>query len=441
MSLPFYYRKSPIWIQNVIMYLKGLQIKKQRFNKYFHKELNTLLEHDPKKVRTDKLKHFMAFANDHSEFWRKRFEEYKVDLSSTDLENEIKKLPILTKKEVKENVESISIKHPSIKTSTIRTSGTTGSGLIFPQTIEMENSQWAVWWRYRIKLGLSLDMNMGWFSGRSIIPISQKKPPFWRYNSPNKQVMFSAHHLSIDTVEYYYHKVKKLELKWLHGYPSQLSLLGSLILEKGLKPLKVDFVTLGGENLLLNQEQIIQKAFGVKPYQHYGLAEGVVNISQDEEYNFYFDNDFALTELIETEISNKTFKLVGTNYLNLAFPLIRYDTNDIMTYDPVTNIIESINGRNEDYVTLPNGVKLGRLDHLFKDAYYIAEAQIYQKDLENIRLNIKKNNHFNDKKHSKEILNEARERFGEHVNVTLNFVDAIEKSKAGKFKFVISDIK
>ncbi|MDB9928207.1 hypothetical protein OAD34_06515, partial [Flavobacteriaceae bacterium] len=216
--------------------------------------------------------------------------------------------------------------------------------------------------------------------------------------------------------------MKKLELKWLHGYPSQLSLLGSLILEKGLKPLKVDFVTLGGENLLLNQEQIIQKAFGVKPYQHYGLAEGVVNISQDEEYNFYFDNDFALTELIETEISNKTFKLVGTNYLNLAFPLIRYDTNDIMTYDPVTNIIESINGRNEDYVTLPNGVKLGRLDHLFKDAYYIAEAQIYQKDLENIRLNIKKNNHFNDKKHSKEILNEARERFGEHVNVTLNFV-------------------
>lgn len=383
----------------------------------------------------------MTFANDHSEFWRKRFKEYKVDLNSTDLESEIKKLPILTKKEVKENVESISIQHPSIKTSTIRTSGTTGSGLIFPQTIEMENSQWAVWWRYRIKLGLSLDMRMGWFAGRSIVPISQKKPPFWRYNSPNKQIMFSAHHLSIDMVEYYYNKVKELELKWLHGYPSQLSLLGSLILEKGLKPLKVDFVTLGGENLLSNQEQMIQKAFGVRPYQHYGLAEGVVNISQDKEHNFYFDKDFALAELIETEISNKTFKLVGTNYLNLAFPLIRYDTNDFMTYDPETKTIESIDGRNEDYVTLPNGVKLGRLDHLFKDAYYIAEAQIYQKDLDNIQLNIKKNNHFNDKNHSKEILNEAKERFGEQVNVTLNFVDAIEKSKAGKFKFVISDIK
>jgi hypothetical protein len=56
-------------------------------------------------------------------------------------------------------------------------------------------------------------------------------------------------------------------------------------------------------------------------------------------------------------------------------------------------------------------------------------------------LNIKKNRLFNDKKHSCAILDEAKERFGESVNVTLNFIESIEKSKAGKFKFVISNIK
>ena len=32
------------------------------------------------------------------------------------------------------------------------TSGTTGSGLKFLQTVTMENAQWAVWWRYRYRL-------------------------------------------------------------------------------------------------------------------------------------------------------------------------------------------------------------------------------------------------------------------------------------------------
>ena len=58
------------------------------------------------------------------------------------------------------------------------TSGTTGSGFNFPETREMEQKQWAVWWRFRKWHGINSSMWCGWFGGRLIASINQKNPPF-----------------------------------------------------------------------------------------------------------------------------------------------------------------------------------------------------------------------------------------------------------------------
>ena len=118
--------------------------------------------------------------------------------------------------------------------------------------------------------------------------------------------------------------------------------------------------------MLESQKENIKKVFNVKLIEHYGLAEGVSNISENINGNFEIDQDFAYTELINN--NNNERKIIGTNYSNIAFPLIRYDTGDVALVDENDNDkILSILGRVEDYIILPNGVKLGRLDHIFKD--------------------------------------------------------------------------
>ena len=87
-----------------------------------------------------------------SPFWKERFLENNVDIKGENILEEIKKLPILTKTEVLENVEGIKTNLPDERLTEIKTSGTTGAGLIFPQTISMENKQWAVWWRNKNNL-------------------------------------------------------------------------------------------------------------------------------------------------------------------------------------------------------------------------------------------------------------------------------------------------
>src|SRR5690606_11045754 len=117
----------------------------------------------------------------------------------------------------------------------------------------------------------------------------------------------------------------------IHGYPSQISFFASLMLERSLPPIKdIKFISTGSENLMDHQVSLIKAAFGIKPFQHYGLAEGVANISQLPSGKWQIVQDFSYVELIPTEIEEDLFYIVGTNYSNLSFPLIRYQTNDLV---------------------------------------------------------------------------------------------------------------
>ncbi len=437
------YYKLPVFIQNVAISIHGYILKNRRFNKVFKKELEKFERSDPNNVNVDCLRNFLLKSSD-SPFWKRRFSDYGVDIYSFDPISEISKLPIITKAEVKNNIEDIKNKKCKSKIYSVNTSGTTGSGLVFIQTKIMVNKQWAIWWRFRRRHGIDLNMWQGWFGGRSIINVNDRNPPYWRVNFFGKQILFSLHHLNVNTVIYYYDEIIRRNLKWLHGYPSQIAYFASLMKERFLHPLKLQFITLGAENLLIHQIEIIQEMFGVTPIQHYGLAEGVANISQLSDGEFQVDQDFAYVEFIETDFSSEVFKIIGTNYSNNAFPLIRYDTGDyvrIKKYGVDKLRIQNIDGRNEDYITLPNGIKLGRLDHIFKNATYVKEAQIYQPSIDKIILKIVPGVLYNKKIHESKILKECRERLGSDISINFEYQNQISRTKSGKFKFVISDVK
>jgi phenylacetate-CoA ligase len=423
--------------------MKGYLIRQQRYNHNFYLYLKKFKnrEYDP----VNCLKIFLKnIAN--TPFYKHIFSECGFNIDTDDIYTEIKKLPIINKEIVNKDIKRFYNPDYSGKFEIGHTSGTTGGGLIFPYSIDMENKQWAVWWRYRQWHGIDLDMWCGWFGGRSIISIKKQSLPYWRINIPGKQVMFSAYHLTNNTVFYYYNEIAIRQLKWLHGYPSQISLLSSLMYENNLEPLSfVTHVTFGAENLFDNQKEIIRKMFpNAVLRQHYGLSEGVANISEDIYGNFLVDEDFCYVEFIPISIENQNIcKIIGTGFCNEAFPLMRYDTGDIAEVVYLSNgsvKIISIDGRKEDFIHLPSGLKLGRLDHIFKNLISVKEAQIHQSDLYHIDFNVVKGIDYNEKDEEK-LWKEIRMRIDNTVIVKINYVEKIERTKTGKLRFVISDIK
>jgi len=440
-----YYLRLPRQFQNVILNIKAHQLYLRRFGPNFQRYLFSFENSDPTKINYEQFKSFLDVAYK-TPYWSSQFKKYNIKIHSAQIENELLKLPIIDKNTAKSNFDLIVNNSKNLSIKTVSTSGTTGSGMKFPETREMEQKQWAVWRRFRNSHGINPGIWCGWFGGRVIMSAKQNKPPFWRINFPMKQIMFSSHHLKDETVQNYYIKLNRSKLTWLHGYPSQLAYLAQLCKNKKLKDFPyLKKISTGAENLLEYQKHIIEEVFNVPIVQHYGLAEGVSNISQDKDGILVPDQDFAYTEFIPLDKSNPSVcRIIGTNYNNLAFPLIRYDTGDIATVDWDNDNnpkIISIDGRKEDYITLKNGTKLGRLDHIFKSLVHIQKAQIYQQKDKKIIVYIVKGSGYNQTNEESKLIAQLELFIGKEESIAIEYVEKIQNTESGKYRLVLTEIK
>jgi phenylacetate-CoA ligase len=207
----------------------------------------------------------------------------------------------------------------------------------------------------------------------------------------------------------------------------------------------VRWITIGAENLLPQQAELIQQAWGVYPLQHYGMAEAVANISECQHGRLHVDEDFAVVEFIPNP-DGPGFKIIGTNFTNLATPLLRYDVQDLVTLTDVTcacgrpgRVVASVDGREEDYIILRNGARLGRMDHIFKDSVNIREAQLYQKNPGEMTIRVVRSERYS-KADETALLNEVQKRVGSNIEMRVEYVERLERSSTGKLRFVISDM-
>jgi phenylacetate-CoA ligase len=204
-------------------------------------------------------------------------------------------------------------------------------------------------------------------------------------------------------------------------------------------------VTVGAENLLPVQADLIERAFGVRPRQHYGMAEGAANASECPSGRLHVDEDFAFMEFVPVEDATG-YRIVGTNLTNRAFPLIRYDVGDIAQISGQTcdcgrpgRIIDAIDGRREDYVVLPSGAMVGRLDHIFKGQTRVREAQVYQPDLSRVVLRVVGAKDFT-ARDEQALITAARTWLGSQLRIEIERLEALPRTPGGKLRFVLSEV-
>lgn len=176
---------------------------------------------------------------------------------------------------------------------------------------------------------------------------------------------------------------------------------------------------------------------------HYASTEGVANASQGPEGEAYrIDEDYAVTEVLPLDEDPLSGEIVGTSLTNYAMPLLRWRLRDIgregRDGDGYRTLV-SIDGRTEDYLRLPSGIRMGKLDHVFKDTRHFREAQIRQAADYSLELWVVSTQQ--DTSADEAIaLRELRES-GCDVPVSFRYVESIPKTKAGKLQFVISEVE
>lgn len=454
MNQEFLYQRLPILLQHLACSIEGQRIVRRRYNREFFQQLvaaeeratweqERLLEYREKRLLT-----FVKHALQTVPFYRQRLQQLRIDANEIDSHYSfVNILPILTKAEVqKQHTTLLSQQVKPIDQVINHTSGTTGGGLRFATTWSAIREQWAIWWRYRRWHGIDLNLWCGYFGGRSIVPIAQQRPPFWRNNYPGRQVLFSGYHLGPATIDAYICELRKRRLPWLHGYPSQLTLIANYLIENKTElGYNLQHLTIGAENLMPHQRQAMKDAFGIWPRQHYGMAEAIANASECEQGNLHIDEDFAFVEVL-CEPDKDDGQIIGTNFSNQAVPLLRYQVGDIGRLSQEScpcgrpgRILAAVDGRSEDYVILSSGTRIGRLDHIFKDLIHIREAQIHQSEIGAVTLRIVRSSQYS-KEDEAQLKAEAQQRLGSDTAIRFEYWDELPRTKSGKLRFVLSEL-
>jgi phenylacetate-CoA ligase len=446
--------RLPVPLQHLACSLEGRRIQRSRYGGGFPRLLGEAREREGwtseriHAFRDERLRAFVEHCAGTVPFYRRRFRELGIDPQQIRSLEDLKHLPVLSKEEVQQNLGSlISESVPAHQRVIVHTSGTTGRGLRFPTTHSALQEQWATWWRYRRWHGILPENWCAVFGGRSVVPLSQNDSPFWRINLPGRQILFSAYHLNRENATAYLAELRSRRPPWLHGYPSLLALLAGHLLELGADlGYDVRWVTTSSENLHPRQAELLEQAFGVRPLQHYGMAEAIGNMSECEAGRLHIDEDFGALELVSNEDGSDR-RILGTNFTNPALPLLRYEVGDLATicHEPCPcgrwgRIVGSIDGRLEDYIILANGVRIGRMDHVFKDMVNIREAQLRQARPGEVLVRVVRGAQYTGADEAA-LLYEMRKRVGETARIEVEYLPRIERSQSGKLRFVVSELR
>lgn len=378
---------------------------------------------------------------------------YKIlkeqNLRPGDIHNieDFSKIPCLDKNTFKSHFNELLSRN--IKTRNLpltHTSGTTGKPLQFYQSYSENEKEWAFishqWSRVGYKPGDPRVELRGAIINRKI-PVS--------YNPLSKVLRLSPRIESKDVAQLYLDKMKSVGAMFLHGYPSAIATLASLVRRNSLiVPFQLKAIFFASEAIYDWEREIVEEVFNCPVFSHYGLAEHVVLAAECEESHYYH----CVPQYGITEIDPETHEIIATGFFNYLNPFIRYRTTDIAS-SPVFSrcehcgrnyfpIFERVEGRIEDFIITKDGIIISPaiITHPFKDLKTIKNTQIIQTAVDHIVMRVSTFEGASDKseKELRQLCADLKEVLGTEMQIEVEVVDKIEMASSGKFKWIKSEV-
>lgn len=456
------YRWCPVFLQNWGLTGYNAILHRERYGgKYFEycqlmQEGQWWNKSELRAYQDRRLKKLIEHAYETVPYYRRIFEDGRLKPSDITSQEDLAKIPLLTREEIKRNFNDLlskNIKDKQLKRG--HTSGTTGSPLEICYDQATINITYAALDRHYRWAGCQLARRgdrMAVVRGNVIVPLNQKNPPFWRYNHFHNQLLLSSFHLSRNNLGLYFEEMQKFQPDIIDGYPSTLYVLAKYLKNHGER-FSVKAVISSSETLYDFQREMIEKNFQCKIFDYYALAERVVFATECEAHEGHHLNmEYGISEIVDENgfpVSDGTpGKLVGTSIHNFGMPLIRYLTGDRTTIRPKSCscgrglvLMDDVTTKAEDTLTLKDGrlISPSVLTHPFKPLNSIEESQIIQKDFDWIVVRIVRRRDYSDSD-TRHLIREFKARIGEDTKIDVDFVDELPRSNNGKFRWVISEV-
>lgn len=447
------YLNSPIWMQELMLSVRGWARGSLREGRAFEREFAEVLSTqylDPDGLRALQLartKRTLMHAMAHVPFYQQRFKSVGFDPRELSRLEDITQIPELSKRDVFDAGEAmLSTAHRGPKFSG-STSGTTGMSMKGWRDLHAINRENAFVWRQMQWAGMKLGDKRVWMRGDKIVPSGQTKPPFWRHNKGEHLLMMSSYHLSESTADAYLAEMEAYDPVMLQAYPSAVLLLARHLSSRGRRyqgrSLKSVFTS--SETVTDEHRKLVRETFGVQIFDWYGSFERMSAIGTCEHERYHLISDYSYTELEDK--GNGSSEVIGTSFDNMLMPWIRYRLGDaLVPAAPGTlcecgrhfPVIEQIIGRVEDYILAPDGRHVVMMSNVLDYIPNLLEGQVRQDSREELTLLLVLAP--NARLDEASVRKAVKAQLGEGMTITIRQVDSIPRTNNGKLRVVVRNL-
>ena len=455
-----FYPSFPVWAQNFGISCYGLLYHRERFGGSFQKYVREFSERDHSdrlsfdQYVNSQLRKIITHAFKNVPYYRAKWKEIGIsenDFGEITYKN-LCKLPITDKMQLRMHSKMFLAENRKIAHS-YSTSGSTGTPLTchygvedhrkFIAAREVRSAGWAA---------STLRGSRAMIGGRLVVPRASSEPPFYRYNWVEKQVYFSAFHISPKNAKNYLDGFNRYKPELLTGYAHSYYLLAKMLANQNMS---LDYeptaAVLGSEKLTPEMKEIIHKVFRTRIYEEYGAVENSVLATECEKGQLHVSLDFGILEIVDEKglplPPGKEGRIICTGLINETQPLIRYEIGDSGTWSSENcdcgrnhfPVLREILGRTEDVVTGIDGRQMVRFHGIFVDLKHVLEGQVIQEKPNEFRVRVVTTPDFN-KQEENIIKKRFFDRLG-NVNIIIEKVSLIERTERGKFRAVISRVR
>lgn len=410
-----------------------------------------------REIQLEKLKALVDHAGEHVPYYRELFR--KLGIRSADIQSfeDFAALPILNKEQIKADY------HPFISESAknyaiVRTGGSTGVPLQYPVDEHAKSHHIADMIAARRWWGIDIhDKQMlFWGHDASLAPglqgRIQKISQAFRDKTAHR-IRCSAYKLSDEELYGYYEQMIRFQPNFIYSYASAVYLFADFAhrkqLDMSLIPLKGVVTT--AEVLYEKERERIESSLMAPVINEYGMTEVGIIAYQCPEGNMHVMDPSVYVEKLQVKgsESSSVFEIVVTPLSNLAAPLIRYRTEDLVGVGHDTcpcgrgfSILGEVMGRTHDLIQTTGGRRVhGQyFTHVLEHVPGVRQFQIVQENLSHFNINIVKEPGIYQDRWESEIDSKFKRMLGDSVSLAFNYVPAVDIDPSGKHRWVISRI-
>lgn len=387
-------------------------------------------------------------------FYRELFKSLKFDPQSVRSVEDLQRLPLMGKAEIREATESLK-SDCGEKLQPFNTGGSSGEPLNFFLGNERVSHDVAAKWRATRWWGVDIGDPEIVVWGSPIELGAQDRLRILR-DKIFRTELLSAFEMSDTNLERFIDRMKAVRPRMLFGYPSSLALISDFAQRQGVSlshlGVRVAFVT--SERLYDHQREIIERVFGCPVANGYGGRDLGFIAHECPSGNMHITADDVVLEVVDEEGQSVPVgtegELVVTHLRTRDFPFVRYRSGDrgVLSYERCEcgrglPILKCLQGRSTDFVRSNDGTSLHGLAliYVLRELSDVESFKIEQVSLSKFTVKLVISNESARPAVESRVCRGFKERLGNNLDVNFEYLPHIPPEKSGKYRYVVSHVQ